>query len=90
MDNQDMRYYYLFVLDYIIVSIVWLENLNILIKVSASLLSAILITYTIMKVRQDIRNKKQQERILKLQAQQEEQKLFQLMEENKEKFKNAG
>jgi hypothetical protein len=43
-----------------------------------------------MKVRQDIRNKKQQERILKLQAQQEEQKLFQLMEENKEKFKNAG
>lgn len=86
----NIKIYGLIVTNYIGNIIVLMDGVSIAVKLIAAILTIGISVLTVMKIKQDLKNKKEQESILKLQRQQEEHKLFLLMEEIKIKTIKDG
>ncbi len=86
----NLKIYGLIIINYIGNIIVLMDGFSIVVKVIAAILTIGISVLTVLKIKQDLKNKKEQESILKLQRQQEEHKLFLLMEEIKLKTGTDG
>jgi predicted membrane protein len=86
MYNQlllELKIYVSVALSYIIMSLAfWLDGINNIAKVITAILAVLIAVYTVMKIKTDIKNKKIQQNVLKL------QELFE--QERLRKFKQNG